>query len=46
MTKTTRSSLEAVTARVQGKLMLMELLEKHPRKGKKTSKPPNKNVAE
>lgn len=40
LTKTTCSSLEAVTARVQGKLILMEFLEKYPRKEKKT--PPNK----
>lgn len=35
LTKTTCSSLEAVTARVQGKLIPMEVLEKHPRKGNK-----------
>lgn len=35
LTKATCSSLEAVTARVRRKLILMELLEKHPRKGKK-----------
>lgn len=35
LTKTTCSSLEAVTARAQGKLILMEFLEKYPRKGKK-----------
>lgn len=35
LTKATCSPLEVITARVQGKLILMEWLEKYPRKGKK-----------